>query len=222
MENIFIYEKQNSLPIDTCEMIINLYEEEGTKRYEGVTVGGVNKEVKDTLDYLMPNDDNITWKRINNMLVKELKQNLKVYLENFTTKYQLDICKITDIFIEPFLIQRYTKCKGKYIYHHDGCLRENDYRVLTYLWYLNDVNEGGETEFFGKFKIKPEVGKLIIFPANWTFPHCGKVPISNNKYILTGWMYITKDYTHIQKQKYYNANTTDVSTQTTKSWYNYK
>ena len=62
-------------------------------------------------------------------------------------------------------------------------------RKLTFLWYINDVEEGGETEFFGNHKIKPEAGKLILFPASWTFPHCGKMPISDDKYIITGWLW---------------------------------
>ena len=69
-------------------------------------------------------------------------------------------------------------------------IKKKTYRVLTYLFYLNDIDEGGETEFFGgDIKIIPKAGKLIIFPASWTFPHCGKMPISSNKYIITGWIY---------------------------------
>ena len=54
---------------------------------------------------------------------------------------------------------------------------------MTYLWYLNDVTDGGETAFNGEYKIKPTAGKLILFPASWTFPHCGKMPVSSDKYI---------------------------------------
>jgi hypothetical protein len=58
------------------------------------------------------------------------------------------------------------------------------------MWYLNDVNEGGETLFFEKYSIKPQKGKIVIFPAEWFFQHKGKIPISNDKYIITGWIYI--------------------------------
>ena len=89
------------------------------------------------------------------------------------------------------MIQKYKKFQGKYTYHHDFY---NDYeskrhRTVTYLWYLNDVEEGGETEFWGSYNIKPKKGKLIFFPATWCFPHRGKMPISSDKYIITGWFY---------------------------------
>jgi TATA-box binding protein (TBP) (component of TFIID and TFIIIB) len=32
------------------------------------------------------------------------------------------------------------------------------------------------------------VGKLLFFPADAGFPHCGYMPILSNKYIITGWL----------------------------------
>jgi hypothetical protein len=55
---------------------------------------------------------------------------------------------------------------------------------------LNDVYEGGETEFVDGTLIKPERGKLIIFPAYWNYHHQGRPPISNTKYIVTGWILV--------------------------------
>jgi len=213
MESIFIYENAYSLTREICEMLLIKYEEAGLNRYKGVVLSGVHKEIKDTLDLVVPFTDE-TWDRINKMLIKELKRNLQIYLDNFMTQYQLIICDIETIFIEPYLIQRYLKGVGKYIYHNDFNLIDRGYRLLTFIWYLNDVNEGGETEFFSNLKIKPTVGKLVIFPANWTFPHCGKMPISNNKYILTGWIYVENNNIDLQDNTSCNINQTQVSTQT--------
>ena len=90
------------------------------------------------------------------------------------------------------MAQRYIRNEGRYVYHNDFSvdIKNKKNRVITYLWYLNDVEEGGETDFPDlNLMIKPETGKLVLFPASWDFPHCGKMPISSNKYIVTGWLY---------------------------------
>lgn len=56
-------------------------------------------------------------------------------------------------------------------------------RTATLLWYLNDVDEGGETEFKFGMKVKPKKGSAIIFPSNFCFAHRANVPVSNPKYI---------------------------------------
>lgn len=63
-------------------------------------------------------------------------------------------------------------------------------RVTTYIIYLNDVAEGGETEFLEqKLRVRPKKGTLVIAPAYWTHVHRGNPVISSeDKYILTGWL----------------------------------
>lgn len=195
--NNYIYLKYNSLPDELCDEIIDYYNKEGNNRYEGITAGGLNKNTKDTLDYCIPvnNNSDDKWNKINEILSSELQKNLKIYINNienslcnnFTSNY-----KIFDknYFKEnTFMIQKYKKQKGKYIYHDDFSIDEKGHRVITYLWYLNNVEEGGETEFWHKIKIKPEKGKLLLFPSHFGFPHCGKMPISSDKIIITGWLY---------------------------------
>jgi hypothetical protein len=198
--NNFIYIKKNSLPDELCKDIIKFYYEEGNNHYDGATHGGVNKNVKDTTDFLIPflPEENSKWIKINELLHKELFNNLKLYLKRlqdipeFSSENNIIDYKMFDInyFTEStFMIQKYEKQKGKYIYHDDFSLDQNKYRVITYLWYLNDVDEGGETEIWHTLKIKPERGKLLLFPSHFTVPHCGKMPISSDKIIITGWLY---------------------------------
>lgn len=61
-------------------------------------------------------------------------------------------------------------------------------RVINYMLYLNDIDEGGETEFlYQGIKIKPEYGKVVIFPCSFTHPHRGNPIYKNEKFIITGW-----------------------------------
>ena len=57
-------------------------------------------------------------------------------------------------------------------------------RFMVIFIYLNDVEEGGETVFPKlDLKIKPECGKVLIFPPHWQYRHAGLPPVSNDKYI---------------------------------------
>ena len=185
--NEYIFENNYSIPKILCKKIITLFENEKYKS-KGVTLGGLNIDIKDTTDFVITNEKK--WDDINLFLENELEKNLKCYIDKIDL---IEGFKNKNMIPTPFMIQKYDKNKGKYEYHDDFTLDYNSkmYRVITYLWYLNDVNDGGETEFFdGKFKIIPESGKLILFPASWTYPHKGCMPKSSDKYIITGWIYI--------------------------------
>ena len=64
-------------------------------------------------------------------------------------------------------------------------------RFLSFLWYLNDVNDGGHT-IFNDMKIDARKGRLVIFPPMWMFPHMGEEPISNTKYIMSSYLRYNK------------------------------
>ena len=56
---------------------------------------------------------------------------------------------------------------------------------FAFLVYLNDVKEGGETEFlYANLKIQPKKGTLLVHPAGYPYFHKGNVPVSDDKYIL--------------------------------------
>jgi hypothetical protein len=58
-------------------------------------------------------------------------------------------------------------------------------RFLALLFYLNTVIEGGETEFMNlNVVVPPKAGSVMVFPPFWMFPHAGRTPRSNDKYVL--------------------------------------
>lgn len=77
---------------------------------------------------------------------------------------------------------------GYSVWHIEQGAGYSSSRFLVWSIYLNDVQDGGETEFlYQKQKIKPKAGTLVIWPAGVTHPHRGNPPYSNDKFILTGW-----------------------------------
>jgi hypothetical protein len=87
-----------------------------------------------------------------------------------------------------FKIQKTKVGGGYHVWHYESSSREISNRLLTWILYLNDVHEGGETEFlYQHMRVKPEQGTLVIWPAAFTHTHRGNPPLSNEKYIITGW-----------------------------------
>ena len=91
-------------------------------------------------------------------------------------------------------VQKYQKGAGGYPHWHSevypldaSC--EPLHRVLAFQFYLNDVAEGGETEFFyQERKVASKAGRMVIFPSGFTHTHRGNVPRSSDKYIITSWV----------------------------------
>lgn len=93
-------------------------------------------------------------------------------------------------------MQRYSQGIGGYPHWHseqyphpDDTNQRSLHRVLLWLAYLNDVPEGGETEFlYQEAKIKPKKGSLVLAPCGFTHTHRGNTPRSNDKYVLASWV----------------------------------
>ncbi|HEY1287011.1 MAG TPA: 2OG-Fe(II) oxygenase [Burkholderiales bacterium] len=88
----------------------------------------------------------------------------------------------------PPQIQWYKPGEGFYAWHVDGAHGHTD-RALVFTTYLNDVTDGGGTEFHYQRKVtSPVKGNTVIFPAALTHVHRGVVSPTQHKYLLTGWL----------------------------------
>lgn len=88
-----------------------------------------------------------------------------------------------------YKLQRTRPSEGYHIWHCENSVSTYKGRCLSWILYLNDAEEGGETEFLYLSKrVKPRAGRLIIFPAGFTHTHRGNPPLSGTKYIATGWL----------------------------------
>lgn len=195
----YIWQSNNTLDLDFCKHCIEKFENDDRK-YQGIVGHGVNTDIKRSTDLLINHKN----------YFKEWENEIQVFSESLCKLRESHINSLLQINekiapfhssysdISGFQIQR--TYPGEYFNWHDDSniglfLAGGDImiRSFTYIWYLNTIDEGGETEFYNGQKIKPEAGKFIIFPATWTYMHRGISPINQTKYICTGWMGILSD-----------------------------
>jgi hypothetical protein len=123
------------------------------------------------------------------------RNQLDICIENYKLKYPSCV-PVNDALpkwglLEPYNYQHYLPDNYYSRLHceNNGTSDYTAWRTLVFMTYLNDVNEGGETEFTNqKLKVKPEKGLTIIWPAYWTHVHRGLPAPSEEKMIVTGWL----------------------------------
>jgi len=185
MINDFILEIDEIASKEWCKNVTDLFE----------SVNYVNRS--EFLGVSPLQQENQVYHMLNDTV--RLKSNLPILREfNDMIKHGLDIYmkqfpmlnEIGRFNLNPDVkIQRTKPGEGYHIWHceHDSFSRKE--RLLLCMIYLNDVPDGGETEFLNQQRrIKPKMGKLVICPAFWTHFHRGNPPIGGDKYMINGWL----------------------------------
>lgn len=97
---------------------------------------------------------------------------------------------------EQFRMKRYLpNGRDEFSFHTDVGSYTSARRFLSFLFYLNTVEEGGKTQFAYApggtpfFTITPQRGKVLLFPPLWTYPHWGEKPISGPKYVISSYLH---------------------------------
>ena len=165
-----------------CDDLITFFDINKENQKIGTATGGYLPEVKKSTD--------LTFK-INNK-DRAVKNYANALLE-CTTEYKKLYKPLDEILAswgitESINIQKYKKNEAFFSWHAERTNERISNRVLVFMTYLNDVTEGGETEwFYQKTKIKAEKGLTVIWPVDWTYLHRGCVSKTQEKYIATGW-----------------------------------
>jgi len=108
----------------------------------------------------------------------------KEYTDKYSTLKQYD-----QHTIYSYKLQKTVPTGGYHVWHSEDGAVAMSRRIGVYILYLNDVEEGGETEFLYLSKrVVAKKGRLLVFPANFPWTHRGNPPLSGNKYIMTGWI----------------------------------
>lgn len=170
----------NALTPEFCKTVINKFENDDRKVVgkigDGTLEGKVDPSVKIAeeihIDAKLPG-----WEDVMETILENLGFHSQHYLETWGPALNVPM------YPEEFRVTKY-EIGGHFNWHSDN-IGANVSRVLTAIWYLNDVKEGGETEYpWQDMKVKPKEGSLLICPVGWTYRHRSIPVVSNPKYII--------------------------------------
>jgi hypothetical protein len=119
----------------------------------------------------------------------EFMRQWRIVFDQYIQKYQNGMRQFDQLGIYTLKVQKTTPGQGYHIWHHECGKRITANRVLAFTVYLNDVEDGGETEFIHQStRVSPKMGRVAMWPAGFTHTHRGNPPLSGDKYIITGWV----------------------------------
>ena len=170
-----------------CNEIINFFENNKSLQKPGSSGMGLNPKIKKTTDVtIVPKDLEKPEFGIFKQYISELH---KCFLD-YQNQWSFLKTMIKKVDIPSFNIQKYSRGDHFASVHSERTTLNTLHRLFAWMTYLNDVEDGGQTNFthYG-IKIKPEIGKTLIWPAEWTHAHTGEILKSGTKYIVTGWMH---------------------------------
>ena len=176
--------------VGVCDKLIELFQ---TAKRLGFTGPGrtgnfeVKKEIKDSEDFAvegLPKGHSEIPSPSASGFTSVMQQ-----FSDFIPRYYTDVDaswrqEVEFKFLPHF--QHYEPGGGYHAWHCDST-GDTVNRHLVFLLYLNDV-PGGGTEFLGhKYICEAKKGKVLMFPANFCYPHRSQISKTHEKYILTGW-----------------------------------
>ena len=168
-----------------CENIIKFFEDNPNLQYQGETASGQEISRKKTTDItISPKDLSNPEYKVFQDYFEELQKCFLDYREQwpFLKKF------LNKVNIPSFNVQKYLPGDHFSALHSERTHLATLHRIFAFMSYLNDVDDGGTTDFdYYGLKIKPEKGKTLIWPAEWTHAHTGSILKSGSKYIITGW-----------------------------------
>jgi hypothetical protein len=189
----FIGMMPEGFPKKTCKKIIDAYHEldKLNKTVPG-RVGGVSRPAEINKAAKNSRDVELGVYHSYRDLLFEVNGHLQACYDQYMEKYWQIGQYLSRHDVTAWQIQRYDAREngGYHHFHIENSGTGNMRRVMAYIVYLNDIDEGGETEFLHQnIRVKPEAGKVVIFPAYFTHVHRGNPVLSGqDKYIMTGWL----------------------------------
>jgi hypothetical protein len=170
-----------------CNEIIKFFEENKSMHRIGITTTGYDPKLKKTTDMVIQPSD---LKNKKYSLFNSYFNLLKDCFLDYRNQYPFLKHKFFNrTHIGNFNVQKYNSGDHFSQLHSERVSLDSLHRLFAWMTYLNNVDDGGTTNFeYYDIKVKPEIGKTLIWPAEWTHAHTGSILKSGTKYIITGWI----------------------------------
>ena len=185
----FIGVYDNYITKEECNKAIQLFENQNKFNKTLNRISNENSSILQKQDQqYFANESNVEvwWDELKSMMVNfDLAWNHYIKNTGANEAYGSD-----KFFYTNLKIQKTLPTEGYHVWHIEHNKGSpNEKRAFVFSIYLNDVEEGGETEFlhFSK-RVKPKKGRIVIWPAGFPYLHRGNPPLSGEKYILTSWL----------------------------------
>jgi len=174
----FIRVYDDVLDADVCDALIHIFDTNKDKHER------LDEQKKPSFTQYNLTQNSEDYKDIHNHLIQKTFQ----YRDDYYEFVDKRVFPNSHAF-EQYRIKRYEP-NGEDMFdtHVDVQDHASARRFLSFMWYLNDVPEGGNT-VFNDLTIKPERGKLVVFPPLWLFPHRGEPVVESPKYILSTYLH---------------------------------
>ena len=179
--NDFIHVYENALEPDICEFLVSLFEQTSDNHERYANEGKPNfTQFNLTQHRELTSEVN----QVHNHIIKKIFEYRDQYYEFIDQRVFPQ-----EHALEQFRIKKYNPGgEDRFDTHVDVVDHESARRFLSFMWYLNDVESGGETIFKDLF-VRPKKGTLLIFPPLWMFPHKGNPTLSGPKYIMSAYLH---------------------------------
>jgi hypothetical protein len=189
---------QNAVDLTTCDKIIEHFQlvknNELTLSRQQLN-SDINKMQKDTLNYFLEDrkfnseiEDTVI-SRADSWILNQFKQSVWECYNIYSEKFGVIDTLARHALSNSVKIQRSLPGEGYHMWHCESDSISTSNRMALVLLYLNDVTEGGETEFlYQALRVKPTKGTVIICPSGFTHTHRGNPPLNGEKYIITTWV----------------------------------
>lgn len=170
---------------DLCRRFIELYEHDPRKHSGYTTSAGGARELQ--ADVKVSTDLSVETEGVWKDVFVELHAAVTGVVQNIAA--QCSALQVAPLQCTGYKIQHYRRNEGQFRWHFDALGPGGWERQLAVIIYLNSVEEGGETSFYRQeLKVKPVAGNALFFPTFWTHMHCGEIPQSGDKYIISSFI----------------------------------